>query len=111
MVKNKDGIVVLVFVTPFGMAEQVLIDEITRLHKERYKDLRYAVALEALFGWRNRCGKPVNRYSIEHEDLVVVRDVKNDIEKAMHNAQIREDFPKEEAIPEVIFARAKPFEN
>lgn len=111
MVENKDGVVVLIFVTPFGMAEQVLIDEIARLQNERYKDLRYSVALEALFGWRSRYGKPMNRYLIEHEDLVAVLYMKNEIEKTLRHAQIGEDFPKEEATPEVVLARAKPFEN
>lgn len=111
MLPNKEGIVVLIFVSPFGMAEQALIDEITRLHEEEYKDMTYAVALEALFGWKNSFGEPVNRYVIEHNDLEAIADMQNKIEKVMYETQTKPDFPEGEALPEVIFAKATPIDD
>ena len=107
MVPNKENIVILIFVSPFGMAEHELVNEITRLHKEEYKDMAYSVALEALFGFRNTCGEPVNRYVVEHDDLEAIADMLNKIEKVMYETQIRLDFPEGEALPEVMFARAR----
>jgi len=106
MIKNKKNYVVLAKVTPWGRAEESLMNKIKDIH-ERFPLERHSVLMYEIFGFMSNNGEPYTMYVFEDEDLEELNKMQTYISDLLYEASIELSFPEEEMLPVVMFGEPK----